>query len=193
MNNSIVPLIKELERIYDSLTIKFNLMVERPIITIQSKGKSKILGWFWQEKWCKIEGKMIGEINICAEELNKNPIETLVHEMVHYANHVDNIADCNGHGYHNKNFKERAELYGLSVNKDGRHGWGLTAIAPKLDAILKDIKIDYKIFELYRKENITTKAPTKMIKYICKCTTIRCATSLKAKCLVCNEEFKISD
>jgi hypothetical protein len=192
MNNSIVPLIKELERIYDSLADKFNLKSDRPIITIQSKGKQKILGWFWQEKWTKGETN-VGEINICAEALNKNPVETLVHEMVHHANHIDNIKDCNGHGYHNKNFKERAELYGLNVNKDGRHGWSCTSIAPKLDSILKDIKIDYKVFELYRKENITIKAPTKMIKYICKCTTIRCATSLKAKCLVCNEEFKESD
>jgi hypothetical protein len=39
--NSIIPLIKELERVYDILSTKFELKYDRPIITIQIKGREK--------------------------------------------------------------------------------------------------------------------------------------------------------
>ena len=84
--NSIRPIIKELERIYDVLAKKYKLKAQRPLITIQTKGRQKdTLGWHWANKW-KYNKKELSEINICAESLNGNPIETLVHEMVHYAN-----------------------------------------------------------------------------------------------------------
>jgi len=191
--NSIIPLIKELEKVYDALALKFGLKEDRPIITIQTKGRQKnTLGWFWNSKW-QYKKKEIGEINICAEELNKNPIETLVHEMVHYSNSCEKIEDCNAHQYHNKAFKTKAESYGLNVEKNGRHGWGLTKLSEKLETTIKGISIDYKVFDLFRKENITIVAPTKMKKYSCGCTTIRCATDLHAKCLKCNNEFEERD
>jgi len=189
MNNSIIPVIKELERIYDALAIEFKLKYPRPIITIQSKGRQKVLGWHWENKWER--GKQtISEINICAEELNNNPIETLVHEMVHYSNTCDKIEDCNSQQYHNKAFKERAEIYGLNVEKDGRHGWGLTSLSDNLKKIIEKIKPNEVTFKLYRKTHFTIIAPTKMKKYSCGCTTIRCATYLEAKCLNCNNLFE---
>ena len=150
MDNSIIPIIKELERIYDALAIEFKLKHPRPLITIQSKGRQKVLGWHWEDKWER--GKQtISEINICAEELNNNPIETLVHEMVHYSNTCDKIEDCNSQQYHNG-------LKGLIMGS--------------------------------RRTHLTITAPTKMKRYSCGCTTIRCATILEAKCLRCNNEFK---
>lgn len=190
--NSIIPLIKELERVYDTLAKRFDLKYDRPIITIQTKGRQQSLGWYWNNKW-QYKKKEIGEINICAEELNKNPIETLIHEMVHYSNSCQKIEDCNTQQYHNKAFKTRAENYGLNVEKDGRNGWGLTTLSDKMKEILKELDINYKVFELFRKENIKIVAPTKMKKYSCGCTTIRCATDLKAKCLKCNNEFIIQE
>lgn len=79
--NSIIPIINELERIYNFIAKKQGLKHERPIITIQTKGRRKqTLGWYWDKKW--LSGKKeVGEINICAEELKKNPIETLIHEQ----------------------------------------------------------------------------------------------------------------
>jgi hypothetical protein len=190
MDNSIIPIIKSLERVYDALAKIFELKHDRPIITIQTKGRQKsTLGWHWQDKW-EIGKKCISEINICAEELNKNPIETLVHEMVHYANACEKIEDCNAHQYHNKVFKAKAESYGLNVEKDGRRGWGLTKLSENLEKMLKEIKIDYKVFELFRKENLTISAPTKMKKFSCGCTTVRCATDLKAQCLKCNNNLE---
>jgi hypothetical protein len=191
--NSIIPLIKELERIYDLLAKDFSLKYERPIITVQTKGRSKsMLGWFSKERW-QYNKKEIGEINLCAEELKKDPIETLIHEMTHYVNSQEKIEDCNNAGYHNKTFKTKAESYGLNVEKNGRHGWGLTSLSDNLKEKLKLYNIDYKLFELYRKESVHFTLPTKMKKWSCGCTTTRCAVDLKAKCLKCNNEFFLKE
>ncbi len=193
MDNSIIPIIKELERIYDAINAKYGFKYPRPLITIQTKGTAKnTLGWFNANTW-EHEKKEIGEINICAESLNKNPVETLIHEMSHYGNHCEKILDCNGAGYHNKNFKVKAENYGLNVEKRGRYGWALTTVSEKLQIILNDLKINKEVFALYRKTRITAIAPTKMKKYRCACTTVRCATELHATCLACKQEFKLEE
>ena len=190
MDNSIIPIIKELERVYDALVKQYNLKQDRPLITVQTKGRSKqILGWHWVDGWERGK-KTISEINICAEDLNKNPIETLIHEMVHHSNACDKIEDCNNSGYHNKTFKKTAESYGLNVNKMGRHGWADTSLSDDLQIKLKNLKIDYKVFELYRKTHLHITAPTKMKKWSCGCTVIRCATRLDAKCNLCHNDFK---
>jgi hypothetical protein len=189
MDNSIIPIIKELERIYDALALEFKLKYPRPLITVQSKGRQKVLGWHWSDKWER--GKQtISEINICAEELNNNPIETLVHEMVHYSNTCEKIEDCNSQQYHNKAFKTKAESYGLNVERDGRHGWNTTSLSDNLKKIIDKINPNKVTFKLYRKTHLTITAPTKMKKYSCGCTTIRCATYLSAKCLKCNNNFE---
>jgi len=188
--NSIKPIITELERVYDALAKEFKLKASRPIITIQTKGRQKgTLGWYWSKKWT-FNKKDIGEINICAESLNKQPIETLIHEMVHYANSCEKIEDCNRHQYHNKYFKIKAESYGLNVEKSGRHGWSFTSLSNEIKPRLAKINIDYKVFKLYRKTSRTVTLPTKMKKYRCDCTTVRCATDLNAKCLSCKKEFE---
>ncbi len=188
--NSINPIIIELERVYDALAKEFKLKASRPIITIQTKGRQKdTLGWYWSQKWI-FDKKELSEINICAESLNKNPIETLIHEMVHYANSCEKIEDCNLHQYHNKYFKIKAESYGLNVEKSGRHGWSFTSLSYELKPKLAKIKINYKVFKLYRKPNTSITLPTKMKKYRCDCTTVRCATELKAKCLSCGKKFE---
>ena len=191
MDNSIIPIIKELERVYDAINLKFGFNYPRPVIVIQTKGRSKdLLGWFGADRW-KQDDKDIGEITICAESLNKNPIETLIHEMAHYANYCEKTEDCNNAGYHNKNFKVKAENYGLNCQKDGRRGLAHTEIGERLQIILNDIKVDKKVFKLYRQSRASITAPTKMKKWKCACTTVRCATDLHAVCAACNKEFQI--
>ncbi len=188
-NNSICPIIKELERIYDALSKHFNIKAPRPLITIQTKGRQKnTLGWYDSNRWI-LGKKQINEINICAESLNKDPIETLMHEMAHYHNYCESIEDCNAHQYHNKRFKTRAESYGLNVEKAGRHGWSLTSISSNLQNILNTIKVNKEVFKLYRQAQVSMKAPTKLKKFDCGCTIVRCAVNLKAKCLKCNNIF----
>ena len=191
MKNSIRPLIKELERVYDFFAEKNGLskMAKRPIITIQSKGQQKnTLGWYWKNKW-QYNKQKLSEINICAESLSKKAIETLIHEIVHYHNASLNILDCNAHNYHNKNFKSKAESYGLNVKNSGRHGWSDTSISKSLQKIIDKLNIKKDIFTLYRKKNYTIKSTTKMKKYTCGCTIVRCATNLQAKCKICRNDF----
>jgi len=192
MDNSIIPIIKELERIYDALTLKFDLKVKRPLITVQTKGREKALGWYSDERW-ELGSESVSEINICAEHLKDNPVETLVHEMCHYINAQEKIRDANSQGYHNGNFKTRAEVFGLKVEKMGRHGWARTTIGESLQRMLDEIKPNESTFKLYRKTSLKFTAPTKMKKFSCGCTTIRCATELEAKCLKCNNEFLIKE
>ena len=189
---SICPLIKELERIYDFFAKKYGLnkITKRPLITIQSKGQQKnTLGWYWKNKW-QYNKQKLSEINICAESLSKKAVETLIHEIVHYHNASLNIPDCNAHNYHNKNFKAKAESYGLNVKTNGRYGYSHTSLSKSLQKIINTLNIDKKVFSLYRKQNITTKSITKMIKYTCDCTTVRCATNLQAQCKRCGKDFK---
>lgn len=188
--NSICPVIQELERVYDGLCKILKVKKSRPIITIQTKGRSSILGWHWKDKWQNKNKKLVSELNVCAEALNKNPIETLIHEMVHHHNSLDGISDCNSQQYHNKHFKNKAESYGLNVFKRGRLGWAETSLSDSLKQTLKTLKVKDEVFTLYRKENIkSSKAPTKMIKYRCDCTTVRCATDLNGTCNSCQKLF----
>lgn len=191
MKNSICPAIRELERIYDILAQKYGLdkIAKRPIITIQTRGRLKnTAGWYWDNKW-QYKKQKISEINICAETLAGNVAETLIHEMVHYHNDSLKINDCNAHDYHNKHFKERAENYGLNVNKSGRDGWNETIISKSLQKFLSQIKINKNIFALYRKKDRKITTITKMKKYTCGCTIVRCATDLQAKCEICKHKF----
>ena len=189
---SICPSIKELERIYDFFAKQYGLdkITKRPVITIQSHGHQKnTLGWYWKNKW-QYNKQKLSEINICAESLSEKATETLIHEIVHYHNASLNILDCNAHNYHNKNFKSRAETYGLNVKNSGRHGWSNTSISESLQKIIDKVNIKKEIFILYRKKNKTSKLTTKMIKYNCDCTIVRCATNLQAKCKTCEKDFE---
>lgn len=187
--SSICPAILELERVYDIIADRYKFKAPRPVITIQSKGRGKTLGWHWTEKWSNGDIKL-SEINICAEVLDRNPIETLIHEMAHYHNCIDKIPDCSASQYHNKAFRERAENYGLNVLKVDRFGWAMTYMSDKLKLVVKEMNIDYKVFKLVRKESNKIVAPTKMKKWDCGCTVVRCATVLSAVCELCKNNFE---
>jgi len=188
--NSICPAIRELERIYDLIADRYKFTARRPIITIQSKGRGQTLGWHWTEKWSNGDDIKLSEINICAEVLNRNPIETLIHEMAHYHNCVDKIPDCSASQYHNKAFRERAENYGLNVQKAGRFGWAMTCMSDKLKLAVEEMNVNYNVFKMVRKESSKIAAPTKMKKFNCGCTVVRCATELSAVCELCQKRFE---
>jgi len=191
----------ELERIYSSLADEFGKRLQgsfsftRPLITIQSRGRQNALGWYSHNRWSRTEEGVDGlaEINICAENLHQNPIETLVHEMVHYSNAFNGIRDCSSNQYHNKRFAETAVVFGLTVEKSDKHGYAHTEISPALQDILDNVvKPDYGVLDLYRKSpsKMAGKAPTKMKKFSCGCTNVRCAVALDAVCGVCGGTFE---
>jgi hypothetical protein len=177
-------------------TILFNGKLENVLITLQTKGRGNFAGWCWAEKWAGKESSHT-EINISAEYLTAGyePLmEVLIHEMAHAINSQNGIPDCSKTQYHNKNFKKAGELAGLCVEKGEKErlGWAYTSIAKGgiAEKALKDINIDRDVFIYQRKEQGSkVKAPTKMKKWSCGCTNVRCAVELLAECQDCGNEF----
>ena len=148
----------ELYRIFNILNKdKFDENLPEPVITIQ-KTKGTTLGHFTVDKVWK--DKKVLETNESATEepeayyeINIDPrwfgnrsaeeiVETLLHEMVHYCNKVNEIKDCSGN-VHNKKFKTLAEAVGLVVEKGKSVGWGYTSLSDELkEYIQTNIKPD---------------------------------------------------
>ena len=114
-----------------------------PVFTlIPNRGRQSYYGWFWQGRW-KDGKKTLPEINITADTLKRSVeeiCETLIHEMVHYKNNVEDIVDCNANQYHNKAFKKRAEAFGLKVERVKNRGYARTALDEKAANLVKKYK-----------------------------------------------------
>ena len=166
-------------------------------ITIQSKGRKNAVGWFTTDKVWKNGETRYHEINLSAEHLDRSFEEiasTLIHEMVHLANSGEAIKDVSGsNGYHNKRFMVRAEGVGLIVEK-GKHGFAYTSLGDNLKNWLGRQGADPEAFNTFRlRQETKQKKPTKMQKYYCGCTILRCATELDASCNLCGEPFVLED
>ena len=72
--------------------------LDAPVFTlIPNRGRQSYYGWYWQGRW-KDGKKSLPEINITADTLKRDVEDicnTLIHEMAHYKNNVENIVDCN--------------------------------------------------------------------------------------------------
>lgn len=130
-----------LESAYDVLNEKyFESALPKCAITIQSSPKA--YGHFTtREVWQGGEEAARHEINLGAENLNRplvNTLATLVHEMVHFFCHINEIKDTSRSGvYHNKRFKEEAERRGLIIEYDKKIGWSKTTPSPTFTQYVK--------------------------------------------------------
>jgi hypothetical protein len=129
--NTIGDIITCLHDSFNYLNKELDSKLPDPYFTlIPNRGKTAYLGWFFRGKWK--EGKSNkNEINICPDTLKRpleGVLETVIHEMAHYANYVKNITDCNANQYHNKHFKKRAESFGLTVTKVRNRGYAQTSL-----------------------------------------------------------------
>ena len=199
-----------LNKVFDLLNQEFfEGSLSRPTITIQSTPKAYGHFSLREDTWIsKLGGTH--EINIGAGTLSR-PIEdvaaTLLHEMVHYYNHVHGVPDCSrGNTYHNQNFKTSAEAHGLAVTRSEKYGWSRTAPSDSLlDVVLK---YDLQDIEINRNEatgfQITGTgthngtitgglAPKKSSsrKYVCPCCgmSVRATRVVNIACLDCNEQL----
>lgn len=107
-------------------------------------------------------------------------VETLLHEMVHYCNKINEIKDCNGN-IHNKKFKTLAEAVGLNVEKGKSVGWGYTSLSDELKKYIQiDIKPNKDAFEYFR-DGLVLKPKVKRNKTMFKYTCPKCKQSAKGK------------
>lgn len=124
-----------LEKMFRQLNAdKFNNELEMPIITVQSTPRAYghvTCGKVWKKKESSCY-----ELNMGAGTLDRpieNIVATLLHEMVHIYNLMNNIQDCSrSNTYHNKKFKEKAESVGLIIEYDNRIGWSITSPSDSL-------------------------------------------------------------
>lgn len=195
-----------IEKMYRQLNQdKFAGQLEEPIITIQSTPRAYghvTCGKVWKSKDCHRY-----ELNIGAGTLDR-PIEsvvsTLLHEMVHIYNLMNNIQDCSrGNTYHNKKFRDKAEEVGLIIERDKRIGWSITS--PSEELIEYIIQQGWSDILMNREENIRisgssgggstggadkpTKKPSSTRKYICPCcgNSVRATKNVNIICADCME------
>jgi hypothetical protein len=200
-----------LNKVFDLLNAEFfESELSRPTITIQSTPKAYGHFSLREDTWVSKLGET-HEINIGAGTLSR-PIEevaaTLLHEMVHYYNHVHGIQDCSrGNTYHNRQFKEAAEARGLTVRRSDKYGWSHTSPADGLlDFVLKndltDILINRNDFSGFQITGTGTHngvptfggvAPRKSSsrKYACPCCgmSVRATKEVRVMCMDCGEQL----
>lgn len=131
---------------FEFFNAELHTELDCPVFTlIPNRGRQSYYGWYWQGRW-KDGKKTLPEINITADTLKRSVeeiCETVIHEMVHYANNVAGVVDCNGNQYHNKHFKTRAESFGLKVEKVKNRGYARTALDEKAANMVKKYKSKY--------------------------------------------------
>lgn len=192
--NSIQPAIAELERAYRALTVRFSggMSDDVPVITIQSKGRKNAAGWLGHRFWRNGAEAGINELTITAEHLAR-PVEdiaeVLIHEMVHHYNELRGVRDCTPAQYHNRVFRDVAESVGLVVERHASRGFATTSLGPDLLPVVRELNIDQDAFSLFRRDLHRKKSATRMKKWTCGCTIVRCATALDAVCVACGQPF----
>ena len=208
--NVIGAALEELYRIFGILNRdKFNGELTEPVITIQ-KTRGRTLGHFtldrtWRDKNNEeSEETSYYEINVDPRWFNSRTpadvAETLLHEMCHYHNKVNDIKDCSGN-VHNKKFKASAEKVGLVVEKGKGVGYGYTSMSEALEAYMNEvIKPSEVAFEYFRTAPVKPSgAGGGRKKNIFKYTCPDCGAEVKGKrdmtikCGLCDVVMKMED
>ena len=131
---------------FEFFNAELDTQLDNPVFTlIPNRGRQSYYGWYWQGRW-KDGKKTLPEINITADTLKRSVediCETIIHEMVHYANNVAGVVDCNANQYHNKHFKKKAESFGLKVERVKNKGYARTALDEKAANMVKKYKNKY--------------------------------------------------
>lgn len=164
----------------------FGGKLPEPAITIQSKGKRQAYGWCsTAERWqSRDETIKKYEINLTAEHLDRDPLdimETLLHELVHLYNVVNDIQDCSRGGtFHNKKFKAAGERFGLCFNEtaDKKYGWSFTKLKPETVDLINSWGISKEAFQIARRAEISLSTKKKSNSYKLECP--KCGIKLRA-------------
>lgn len=161
--NKTSNIIAQIENMYNFFNRELDAKLPEDIVfsLIPNRGRANYYGWFARSRWVCSENRL-HEINIASDYLNRsiNDIaETLIHEMTHLKNAVNNIKDCTPTQYHNKNFKKQAEEFGLKVEKMRNRGYASTSLDEKamriVDAYKNNVLMGSNPFLLHRVTEIS--------------------------------------
>jgi hypothetical protein len=216
------PLVQAIENAWAAIQ-SVNSDVPDVVVTLGSGnvGHGLKLGHFAANVWNRGEDD-VHELFVGAEGLQRGAaalLATLLHEAAHAAAEARNIKDTSRQGrYHNTNFKNIAEEFGIKVNHDSVLGWSDTEIPETTqsfyDAAILDLDAS---MTAYRKgfESIlfpapgtpvgtagTIRTPRKTtrrdtgVSATCGCRKIRASRSAfelgSIVCNVCGNEFQES-
>lgn len=191
---------RELNKLFGLINNRFYLnALPNANILIQSAGaKRNTLGWITVNQVWKIKDNQYYEIAITAEHLNRpfyEVVGTLMHEMVHLHNLVNEIKDTSGTEYHNKRFRDVAETKGLVITYAKRIGWSVTTLSDEAkDWVDKLTDIDRAVFDAVRQVpvKVKPKAP-KTYTYTCPVCNEKILSknpTLLARCGECDVDFE---
>jgi len=161
----------ELYRAFDHFNKVFTgNNLPKPVITIQESGRKNAYGWFGNSFWFDREMKEgVPEINLSAEYLARGKdgiLETLLHEMAHFYNAINNIKDCSSGQYHNKHFKKAAEMFGLKVERSKTRGYSSTYLTDASIAAINSLKINESLFTGIKRKTIRANREKKYISLV---------------------------
>jgi hypothetical protein len=186
--------VKNLEELFDIFNEKlYGCELEKPIISIQSDKTTRAYGWCTTYKaWETTDGETYYEINMCAEYMTRSFEEicgTLIHEMAHLYNLLNELKDCDASQYHNKKFKEAAEAHGLVVEKTNK-GWSKTTLNEEMKEFIGTLDYTFDIARKIQPKRITAKKKTSL-KYQCPCCGAKLYSVyvLDITCNECDEIF----
>jgi hypothetical protein len=202
MENSLQSVIAKLENLFSEFNSKyFENSLEKPIIAVNHDHTASAFGWFTTWKaWSKEGTDGFYEINVCAEHLNR-PIydicATLIHEMVHIYNQLNEIKDTSRAGtYHNKKFKVSAEEHGLIIENTEKYGWTKTSLQESTKEFIDTLELE--AIGLHRSgatkaDKVAKKSSSK--KYICHTCglIIRATREVRVTCTDCDIEMTLED
>jgi hypothetical protein len=165
--------------------IEFKLDVETPVIQID-RTRRRILGWYRRGR----NGLGLRhEIMVNSQHLSRPPalvLETLLHELLHQ---WQDLHGKSGKGnFHNLQFRQKAASLGLIVSHKG-HSLG---VKPGFfTELLARGGVDISVFPPVALQNQGhLRGNSKMRKWSCRCTNVRAAVILEARCLKCGELFQ---
>lgn len=133
----------------------YNGELEKPVITFKEGARKSAYGWIETRKqWVQGKNERY-EINISVDYIGQRSVEstigTLMHEMAHLYNLMNNIKDTSRGGvYHNKRFKETAEAHGLKIEHNEHIGWSLTSLPDSTKMWIRD-NINIKDIHIYKR------------------------------------------
>lgn len=184
---------KQFEELYDNFNkMYFGNSLPPCVITIQEDStRVGAYGWCTSKPMWKDCNTDYYEINMCAEHNSRSVSDvasTLLHEMVHLYNIKHEIPDVSRGGtYHNKRFKESAELHHLIVGEKDKYGYHSTT----LDKEAKDYVLAFfgqiHLHRLSDPKVPKVRKPSSTRKYICPfCDiSVRATKEVKILCYEC--------
>ena len=128
------------------------------------------------------------EVTLNAKYLNRpiaEILETLLHELLHEWQELHGKPSTSN--YHNVEYRRKASEFGFVVHRRGHH----EAVVPgSFTELLERCGVDPSWVLKLPPAPVRPVGTSKMKKWSCRCTNVRCAVELRATCLSCGAPFE---